>query len=283
MADRIPLGDKKRCPSGYKRDPTDRKMCIKNPYSRSKASSSRAQTHKSSSSSSKSQKSSSSHSKSQKSSSSHSKSKQTSKRTLKKSVVKKTSAKPKFKASDKVSVRVKGRTLGDQKIKYIAGKEFIEKEEGNVYNGFIMSETQARNTMNINSWNPIDPNCQRVVEANQLVIDIQEEYQKETLVWPGYAKIEDHGNSRLWYLGQNVSGKKLFQGGEVDFDQPLIKVDFEPLPPDTFYVCYNLKPTPEGKKEDLFWRRYGVFHASDIGEYKSIQPPVRRSSRIRNR
>ena len=201
-------------------------------------------------------------------------------------MVKKTSAKPKFEAfkvNQKVSVKVKGRTLCDQKIKYIAGKEFIEKEEGNMYNGFIMSETQARNTMNINSWNPIDPNCQRVLEANQLVRKIQEEYQKETLVWPGYAKIEDHGNSRLWYLGQNVSGKKLFQGKEVDFDQPLIKVDFEPLPPDTYYVCYNLKPTPEGKEEDPFWMRYGVFHASDID--KPVPPPVkvRRSRRIRNR
>ena len=39
MDDRIPLGDKKRCPPGYKRDPTDRTMCIKNPSSRSKSSS----------------------------------------------------------------------------------------------------------------------------------------------------------------------------------------------------------------------------------------------------
>ena len=279
MADRIPLGDKKRCPPGYKRDPTDHKMCIKNPSSRSKASSSRAQTQNSSSSSS------SSSSKSQKSSSSHSKSKQTSKRTLKKRVVKKTS-KPKFKifkVNQKVSVTVKGRTLGDQNSKFIAGKKFIEKEEGNVYNGFIMSETEARNTMNINSWNPIDPNCQRVVDANRIVSDIQVEYQNETDIWPGLGKIEDQGNSRLWYLGQNVTGKQKFRGGEVDFDQPLVQVDFEPLPPDTYYVCYNLKPTPEGKGEDLFWRRYGVFHASDIGDYISIQQPVRRSIRIRNR
>jgi len=242
MADRIPLGDRKKCPKGYRRDPKDRTMCV--------------------------------------SSKSHNK------KTLKKRVVKKTSAKPKFKTfkvNQKVSVTVKGRTLGDQKSKYIAGKEFIEKEEGNVYNGFIMSETEARNTMNIHSWNPLDPNCQRVVDANRLVSDIQVEYQNETGIWPGLGKIEDQGNSRLWYLGQNVRGKKLFRGGEVDFDQPLTKVDFKPLPPNTYYVCYNLKPTPEGKREDLFWRRYGVFHASVID--KPVPPPVkvRRSRRIRNR
>ena len=198
-------------------------------------------------------------------------------------MVKNTSAKPKFEEGMPVSVTVKGRTLGDQKSKYIAGKEFIEKEEGNVYNGFIMDEIQARNTMNINSWNPIDPNCQRVLDANRLVSDIQVEYQNETGVWPGLGKIEDDGNTRLWYLGQNVRGKQKFRGGEVDFDQPLVQVDFEPLPPDTYYVCYNLKPTPEGKREDLFWRRYGVFHASVID--KPVIPPVkvRRSSRIRNR
>ena len=238
----IPLGDRKKCPKGYRRDPKDHTMCV--------------------------------------SSKSHNK------KTLKKRVVKKKSAKPKFKTfkvKQKVSVTVKGRTLGDQKSKYIAGKEFIEKEKGNVYNGFIMSETQARNTMNIYSWNPLDPNCQRVVDANRLVSDIQVEYQNETDIWPGLGKIEDQGNSRLWYLGQNVRGKQKFRGGEVDFDQPLIKVDFEPLPQDTYYVCYNLKPTPEGKREDLFWRRYGVFHASVID--KPVPPPVkvRRSRRIRNR
>ena len=273
MAERIPLGDRKKCPKGYRRDPKDRTMCVYNSIGillgdRKRCPKGYRRDPK------------------DRTMCVPSKSKQTHKRTLKKRVVKKTSAKPKFEAfkvNQKVSVKVKGRTLGDQNRKFIAGKEFIEKEEGNVYNGFIMSDTEARNTMNIYSWNPIDPNCQRVVEANQLVIDIQEEYQKETLVWPGYAK-----NRRSWKQSIMVSRtkrqwKKTVSGREVDFDQPLIKVDFEPLPPDTYYVCYNLKPTPEGKEEDLFWRRYGVFHASVID--KPIPPPVkvRRSRRIRNR
>ena len=193
-------------------------------------------------------------------------------------MVKKTSAKPKFEAfkvNQKVSVTVKGKARVDKD----------GKDEGNInkYNGFIMSETEARNTMNIYSWNPLDPNCQRVLDANRLVSDIQVEYQNETFVWPGYAKIEDHGNSRLWYLGQNVSGIKLFRGKEVDFDQPLIKVDFEPLPQDTYYVRYNLNSkTPT--ERDTSWWRYGVFHASDIDKPDPEEKkPVRRSSRIRNR